>query len=314
MIGSGFKKMAAQYGMTVAKGVAYGSLRGYAATFSEGSGYKLIVLCTKLSDPQGFQLVDSALKQTDLRKLYRVQDLRILEDGIPVQFLDNPGTLAKIQAFLDWFIPLLDAAGATKSEICPHCGNPLSPTDPWKLIDGAACRIHPACAEALARRSAETQDTELSTSQGSYAKGLLGALLGALAGAVVWAIVLYFGYIAGICGFIIGWCAKSGYELLKGKQGKGKPAIIIVAAVLGVLAGCLGGELLSLYVLAQKGVLFISEVPGYFISLFGYSEFTSNLLRNLLMGILFAFLGMISIFQELKAERNAGKTKIQDLQ
>ena len=36
MISSGFKKLAAEYGMTVKGGVAYGSLRGFSATFSDG--------------------------------------------------------------------------------------------------------------------------------------------------------------------------------------------------------------------------------------------------------------------------------------
>ena len=38
MIGSALKKMARENGMTVQGGVAYGSLRGFAATLSEGSG------------------------------------------------------------------------------------------------------------------------------------------------------------------------------------------------------------------------------------------------------------------------------------
>ena len=37
MIGSGLKKLASENGMKVARGVAYGALRGYAATLSEGN-------------------------------------------------------------------------------------------------------------------------------------------------------------------------------------------------------------------------------------------------------------------------------------
>ena len=39
MIGSGLKKLANENGMKVAHGVAYGSLRSYAATLSEGTLY-----------------------------------------------------------------------------------------------------------------------------------------------------------------------------------------------------------------------------------------------------------------------------------
>lgn len=52
MIGSGLKKLAKENGLRVSNGVAYGSLRGYAATLSEGSGFKQIVISTKFSARQ----------------------------------------------------------------------------------------------------------------------------------------------------------------------------------------------------------------------------------------------------------------------
>ena len=39
MIASTYKKLASEYGMQVDKGVAYGSLGGFAATLSEGGGW-----------------------------------------------------------------------------------------------------------------------------------------------------------------------------------------------------------------------------------------------------------------------------------
>ena len=50
MIGSGLKKLAKENGMTIAKGIAYGSLRGYAASLSEGAGWKQIVFATAIND------------------------------------------------------------------------------------------------------------------------------------------------------------------------------------------------------------------------------------------------------------------------
>lgn len=46
MIGSGLKKLAKQNGMSVSNGVAYGSLKGFATTMSEGNGYKLFEIST----------------------------------------------------------------------------------------------------------------------------------------------------------------------------------------------------------------------------------------------------------------------------
>lgn len=53
MIASGLKKLAKEYGMSVDKGIAYGSLGGFAATLSEGAGYKLIVFSTHFDDSVG---------------------------------------------------------------------------------------------------------------------------------------------------------------------------------------------------------------------------------------------------------------------
>ena len=50
MIGSVYKKFAKENGLKVAKGVAYGSLRGYASTLSEGIGYKQIQIVTIFPD------------------------------------------------------------------------------------------------------------------------------------------------------------------------------------------------------------------------------------------------------------------------
>ena len=66
---------------------------------------------------------------------------------------------------------------------------------------------------------------------------LLGMAAGAALGAVVWAIVLSFGYIASLVGLLIGFLAEKGYSLCKGRQGKGKIAILILAVVFGVVLG-----------------------------------------------------------------------------
>ena len=52
MVGSGLKKLAKEHNMKVSSGVAYGSLGGYNATMSEGSGWKQIVFATLFPDAQ----------------------------------------------------------------------------------------------------------------------------------------------------------------------------------------------------------------------------------------------------------------------
>ena len=52
MVGSGIKKLAKENNLKVSSGVAYGNLHGYASTFSEGSGYKRLVIATSFPDPE----------------------------------------------------------------------------------------------------------------------------------------------------------------------------------------------------------------------------------------------------------------------
>ena len=52
MIGSGLTKLAKQHEMTVANGIAYGGLMGYATTLCEGSGYKQLVITAQISEEQ----------------------------------------------------------------------------------------------------------------------------------------------------------------------------------------------------------------------------------------------------------------------
>ena len=68
MIGSGFKKLAAENGMKVSNGVAYGSLRGYAATLTDGSNCKQIVISTKFADPEKIQQLQTVLNQKNIAR------------------------------------------------------------------------------------------------------------------------------------------------------------------------------------------------------------------------------------------------------
>ena len=144
MIGSGLKKLAAEKGMTVAHGVAYGAYQGFALTMSEGNGWKALEFATRFSEPAAADALERKLNEVDMKRTYRVRDLVIGQRSIAVVFLDNPGTMKKIRAFLDWFMPLLEESGATKVNVCNECGCDTLGDDSWVLIDGVAHHMHAA--------------------------------------------------------------------------------------------------------------------------------------------------------------------------
>jgi len=314
MIGSGLKKLAKEKGMTIAHGVAYGSLDGFAATLSEGSGYKQIVFTLKFVEAGKSDELQAALNSRDISREFRVKNLSIAPNGICIVFLDNPGTMKKIYAFLEWFLPLLKASTATGVNVCTECGCELT-AGRWVLIDGVAFHMHDSCAEKAKRQIAAEAESRKEEDTGSYLTGFLGALGGSILGAVVWAIVLNLGYIASVVGFAIGWLAEKGYNLLKGKQGKAKIIILIVAIVLGVLLGTVGGDAMTLLDMMNSGELpgfSAADIPWFIATMWAESpEYRSGMISNIGMGLLFAALGVYAILR--KAGREVADVKVTEL-
>lgn len=306
MIGNALKKMATENGMQVAHGVAYGAYRGFALSMCEGSGWKRLDFSTRFPDPAGENTLRGRLGEVDLKRTYRIQSLEVGSRMVTIVFLDNPGTMKKIQAFLDWFMPLLEESGATKANICNECGMVTADNDCWVLIDGIAHHMHITCKEALKRDLAQEEQSLKEESTGSYLTGALGAIGGALIGSVVWALVLQLGYMASLVGLLIGFLAEKGYNLAKGKQTKGKIAVLIVAIILGVLAGTVASDAITLAQMISAGELpgiTYGQIPKLIAFLaVNDPEYLRATIVNCGMGLLFAALGVFGILRKTKRE------------
>ena len=314
MIGSGLKKLAQEHGMNVDRGVAYGSLGGFCTTLTEGAGYKQIIFATRIADPVKLTELQTILNGRNLQKDFRVTGLTFTPKAIQVVFLDNPGTMKKIREFVEYFLPLLRAAEAVGIQFCPECGFEVA-GGCWKLIGGVAYYMHQSCADKVCREITAGDETRRETDAGNYFTGLLGALLGSCIGAVLWAVVLYMGYVASIVGLAIGWLAEKGYNLLKGKQGRGKIVILVIAVIIGVLLGNFGANAITL---AQQigagewGSLGYGDIPVMIpVLLMEDSGYLMGNLANIGMGLLFAALGVWGLLRRTNAE--VADIKIVDL-
>lgn len=305
MIGSGLKKLAKQHDMRISGGIAYGSLMGFATTLCEGSGWKRIDIATRFTDLEQQKAFQTALYAVDVKRQYRVQNLAISQRHINVVFQDTIGTMKKIEAFIAWFYPLLEQFGAYKADICAECGTQIA-SGSWYAVDGIAYHMHDTCAEHVAQALNADAQQRKEEDTGSYGRGFIGALVGAALGSVVWALVLYAGYVASLVGLLIGWLAEKGYTLMKGKQGKGKIAILVIVIILGVLIGTL---LPDVVVLAQ--MIGAGELPGFtygdipamiMMVMAEDAEYMRGTLSNVGMGLLFAALGVFSLLRKTKQE------------
>lgn len=310
MIGSGLKKLAKENGMTVYGGVAYGDLRGFSATLSEGAGYKTIVFSTRFTDPAKKDEMMQRVEQTNIRQQFRVQNLGISSRTIQVVFHDNPGTMKLIYNFLDWFIPMLQEAGATGSNICPECGGTLT-AGKWVQVGSVCHHFHESCAEKVRTEIDDSNEDRKAQDNGNYFTGTIGALLGASIGAVLWAIVLNAGYVASLVGLVIGWLAEKGYNLLKGKQGKAKILILILVLVLAVVLGTLGADGMYIVKMMNQGRLpgfTLADVPMFIIALLAEdAAYRSATLSNIGTGLLFAGLGVFFLLRNASAQVSGTK-------
>lgn len=314
MIGSALKKLAKEYGMNVDKGVGYGILGNWNATLCEGSGFKQIIFATSIPDPAKDVALQHRLMDSAIRKAYRLVDVKYSDKFIQVVFRDGPGTMKKIREFLDFYLPLLEDAGAVKANICPECGCEIT-SGVWKLIGGSVYYMHIPCADKVCRDIMTRDEQQKQERTGNYLTGLIGALLGAAVGSVLWAVVLYFGYVASIIGFVIGFLAEKGYNLFRGKQGKGKIAILIIAVILGVLVGNFGADVITLVQMIGAGELpdmVYGDIPWLILLvLLEDGAYLMATLSNIGMGLLFAGLGVWTLLRRANAEVSG--TKIIDL-
>ena len=301
MIGSALKKFAQQNGLTMDKGVAYGSLSGIAVTLSEGSGWKQIVFSTRFADPARRTVVSDALAARDLKKEFRVTKYDVNSKRIQVMFQDKRDIMDRMQVFLNWFLPLLRANGASGAEYCAQCGQ-LITGGKWVLLNGNAYHFHPQCAERVRQDMETKKQRRREEDTGNYFTGLLGALVGAILGAVVWAIVLQMGYVAALVGLLIGFLAEKGYNLCKGKQGKGKIVILIVAVIVGVVLGTFFSEWYGGAKLISSGELpglEISDIPGLILLVLERDADARRVfIGNIGTGLLFAALGVFALLRQ----------------
>lgn len=314
MVSAGIKKLAKENDLKISSGVAYGNLYGYASTFSEGSGYKRLVIVTTLPYPDWERWLKAEIDNTNIEREYRVKSISFNVKTIEIEFRDAAGTMKRINAFIEWFYPLLKQAYATKCKVCAECGQPME-KGTWKLIDGVAYPLHKDCAIQLKNTFIEEHEAEMAEQKGSYLMGFIGALIGAALGSVVWALLYYAGYIASLAGLVIGIFAEKGYRILKGRKGKIKVFILIVCILAGILLGTLAADWFTLFTMLKDG-----ELPGLvtgdlmpmLIDMFKTDEdLCIATAKDILLGIVFAALGVFAILK--KAVKEAKPTKVKDL-
>ncbi|MBE6749166.1 MAG: hypothetical protein E7557_08060 [Ruminococcaceae bacterium] len=299
MAAKGLKDYASEKGMKISNGVAYGVIGGYMVTLKEGYGIKNISFSGAVTDECAGKIT-AFLQSKEANKEYRVAQFNIMREGISIDIADTVGTMKRIRAFLDFFPNFLRENGIIGDGFCTACGNTIESTDESRivLINGVAHRIHGGCSGAVMER-ADVEQARYETEEKNLGKGILGAVLGALLGTIVWAIVYYIGYVAAIVGALIGVLAVKGYEKMGGKPCKAKMPITLVLTLLGVLVGQFAGGIMQIMI---DGGWPLLDAIYYHIYIFEDPEFTTAFVGDLIMGVVFALLGVFGILRKTSKE------------
>lgn len=316
MVGAALKKYAKEHNLKCDGGFIYGEKHGYAISMNEDAGIKRLFIHTSFPDAQQKSAFETMLGNADLFTQYRIQNTLIQDKYVCFIFTDKVGTMGIIGNFIDWLLPQLPQYSAAGADICNHCGGAMYGQGKWCAVDGIVYHMHESCQRSVTEKVRASETAAKEAAGGSYVTGLLGALIGGLLGAVVWGFILSYGWLAAPVGFLIGFLAEKGYTLLKGKLGKGKVIILIAIVLLSVAVGTILGEYLGLANELKEDFRDISsrfdflklmwqELPEF------RSAVADDLVKNGLLGLLFAGLGAFGILRKTNAE--VSDTKIKEL-
>ena len=302
------KRFAAENGMRMAKGCAYGELGGFLVSLFNENNFRSMYI----NYAAGADVPEENEKRARLDAFLasakaqgNVLNYNVLNDGVQMSFRANGKGVASLRALLPQLLSVLAQEGFIGTACCSRCGGAADGTEKIVLQNGRAQLMHEACITALADEQREAVQQQ-SHSGNNYWMGLLGAVLGTLVGLIPWVLLARAGYFASIAGFLIGLCAKKGYELFRGKL-----VALIVCSVLGV-------------VLAQYVDIWIQvaiELDGYFFSFGELTSITTQLiltepevltpfLINLALGLVFALAGLWGVFAQTKQEVDMASGKM----
>lgn len=132
----------------------------------------------------------------------------------------------------------------------------------------------------------------------SYLTGILGAILGGVIAAIPWVLTYVYGnMMLSLLALIIGAGEFYGYKLCKGKMTTKLPIIIMVIAIIIVTVVTL---LVIPFMLLQKNGM-EANIEGV-KALYSYSEFTSALMRDYAISVVFTILGAGAVTGTIKKQ------------
>lgn len=293
-------------GLEVSKNTAYGKIEG----FEVSCGFN------PYSNPPFFMQISFYATEETKRALY--ERLNALQFKHATFTLNSYGLLFTIGAItikklcesvekiildVTQFLKKVKALGYG---YCPMNGEEFSENAKKISMNGIEITLNPDSIEQVNQAIAK-ENQAFEEIPNNYGKGILGALIGAAAGVIIYIILFFIGYISAISGLISIVAGAFLYQKFGGKQNKEMIAIVSIISVVSMIF-----SVFILYFIAANGLVedygFSSIGMKAFIDMMSVSEFKSEFIMNLVITLLFTFLGVgYQIFYMFKSIKKPKK-------
>ena len=321
MAGASWKDIAQEKGLAFQNKAIFGWLNGYYITlrliFNVFRLHVYLPAPQDLTDQTGTEeqrlkadsiRADAARVLEDTLKEFKLARIRTINEGqsAGVEFRGNIKLTKRFGDFLEAATGKLAEHSIPTARVCCQCSKAMDHDEVPVLIREDVFPMHGHCADATTLTEAWD-----SKQKGSLLLGILGAALAAVVGAVPWAVVYCLGYMASIFGILIGFLVNKGYDLLHGRQGRVKIAVVLLFVLLSVAIGQLAGTSYQLSQLYDetKAELKVYEEMAYSKTdaiylfwtedLWADADTSHEILSNLGQGVFFALLGCFQMFRQL---------------
>lgn len=139
----------------------------------------------------------------------------------------------------------------------------------------------------------------------SYLTGILGGLVGGFIASVPWILMYVYGkMILSLLAIIIAMGALKGYQLCKGKVNKSLPLIITIISLICVTVSTL--VIIPVLLIEKQGANVSIDTLKF---LYSYGDFTTAIMKDYIISVLFTFLGISGVISNIKKQLNDGATE-----
>lgn len=287
-----FEKYFLEKGLNIQGNVATGKINGYEVNFELNVYAKqnpLLINFSTFTTPEQKNEILKKLRSFGFKFIqYDFNSLGLI---IGANDITIGRLLKRLDDILDAVTETLKEVDAKDSNYCPLCGSEINDLESINCsIENYNINLCPVCGEGYNKKMEEEQKA-YDEQPNNYLKGFGGALIGALAGIAI-AFALYLaGFISSLSAFVAVLLGSFLYKKFGGKQNKVMVVILSLTTLASMVLAVYLVYIFASYQAAVEEGLSYSGIEAFNI-LMGNDEFQNAFISDMVMMLLFSFIGI----------------------